>query len=259
MRFKNKGQIVILLSIIIVSYYSLSFMDSNNYQQKRKKNQPSDTLVFSTNVNGKGVSIEIDFEKGARHNHPMMAIWVEDTTGKYIQTLFVNKSMATSTFTHGGVSEGKWMPGMIRRPAALPYWSHKRGIQAADGLYLPTPDNPVPDAYTGATPPGNFILHTQTDESLSGKVNILLEINQSWDWNNFWTNDKFPDETEYKTSSQPSLVYSVTVDFSDIGADYIMKPIGHGHYSGKDGDLYTDLCSMTTALDIVESIIVKVK
>ena len=85
-----------------------------------------------------------------------MAIWVEDTSGKYIQDLYVAESIAKGVFRHGIGSEGKWKPGEIRRPAALPYWGHKRGIKADDGLYIPSAKNPLPDAYTGATPTESF-------------------------------------------------------------------------------------------------------
>ena len=33
-----------------------------------------------------------------------------------------------------------------------------------------------------------------------------------------------------------------------------MKIIGHSHYSGKDGNLYPDLSTLTTAVQIVKSI-----
>ncbi|MCK7540183.1 MAG: hypothetical protein MZV63_59435 [Marinilabiliales bacterium] len=45
-----------------------------------------------------------------------------------------------------------------RAPQTLPYWSHKRGIRASDGLYMPDPENPVADAYSGATPTTSFVL-----------------------------------------------------------------------------------------------------
>ena len=48
--------------------------------------------------------------------------------------------------------------GTKRAPQTLPYWAHKRGIKATDGLYMPDHQNPVPDAYTGATPVTGFIL-----------------------------------------------------------------------------------------------------
>jgi hypothetical protein len=38
-----------------------------------------------------------------------------------------------------------------------------------------------------------------------------------------------------------------------------MKLIGHSHYSGKDGNLYTDVSTLTTALDIARSIVVKIE
>lgn len=40
---------------------------------------------------------------------------------------------------------------------------------------------------------------------------------------------------------------------------YLMKPVGHSHYSGKTGELFTDLGTLTTALEIADSIIVKIE
>jgi hypothetical protein len=40
--------------------------------------------------------------------------------------------------------------------------------------------------------------------------------------------------------------------------EYYLNPIGHSHYSGKDGLLYTDLSTFTTALQIAEKIVVRV-
>jgi hypothetical protein len=37
-----------------------------------------------------------------------------------------------------------------------------------------------------------------------------------------------------------------------------MKPVGHGHYSGIDGSLTTDLSTLTTALEIAKSITVRI-
>jgi hypothetical protein len=86
-----------------------------------------------------------------------------------------------------------------------------------------------------------------------------MELNQSWDWNEFWTNDKFPNDKEYKTSSQPALVYAVDIDTTNPDKTYQMKPIGHSHYSGADGSLDPDLSTMTTALKIANKITVKIK
>jgi hypothetical protein len=40
---------------------------------------------------------------------------------------------------------------------------------------------------------------------------------------------------------------------------YLMSPAGHSHYSGKTGELFTDLSTLTTALKIVKTATVRVK
>ena len=222
-------------------------------------NEEESYLIFETNPEGEGISLEIEFRRGNSHYFPMMAIWIEDTLGNYIQTLYVAQSIATGIFGHGDASEGKWMPGEIRRPAALPYWGHQRGIKAEDGLYLPSPESPVPDAYTGATPPESFILHTKTDKNIVIPFFVYLEINQSWDWNRYWTNDRYPGDMEYRSSAQPALVYRTLIDTDQLSDGYLMEPAGRSHHSGATGELFDDLHTLTTALNIAEAIMVRVK
>lgn len=214
---------------------------------------------ITSNPLGKGPELEIEMIRGEGHNHPLMAIWVETPDGKFVQTLFVAESIGKGVFQHGDASRGFWEPGEIQRPAALPYWSHKRGIVNENGLYLPTTTNPVPDAYTGPTPGQSFILQTRLDEPGLQKFILLFEINQTWDWNEYWTNNKFPEDEEYKTSCQPALVYSVSIDLDNPQNSYEMKAIGRSHHSGANGDLYTDLETLTTALHIAEDIVVRIK
>jgi hypothetical protein len=209
------------------------------------------------NAGKEGPAITLEFKKGKEHNHPSFVLWAEDMEGNYIQTLFITESLGKGVFGHGDASTGKWMPGEIRRPAAIPYWAHKRGVKAEDGLYMPSGKNPIPDAYTGATPSGSFEVTTKFDDVPPSRIRILFEINQTWDWNEFWTNNKYPDDDEYKTSCQPALVYAAEIDLNNRQSSYPMKVIGHSHYSGKTGELFRDLSTMTTALDIAESIIIK--
>ncbi len=214
---------------------------------------------YNYNLQAEGPELEIIFRRGNTHNHPLMAIWVEDLEGNYIQTLFVAKSIGTGVFEHGRASHGKWLPGEVRRPAALPVWSHKRGIRAADNLFVPDSLNPISDAYTGATPTGDFNMIVKLDNPTLRKFNLFFEINQSWDWNQYWTNNKYPDDTDYKSSSQPSLIYKTTVNMDSEVKKYSMELIGHGHYSGKNGDIYENLNSITTAREITASIDILVK
>lgn len=218
---------------------------------------PTDTLL--TNPDGRGDFLEVEFRRGTEHNHPLMAIWIEDTNGNYIQTLYVAESIAKGVFAHGDKTSGKWSPGPIRRPAALPVWAHSRGVKEEDGLYIPTQSTAIPDAYTGPTPPAHFVLLATTDNELPETFNVMFEINQTWDWNKYWTNTKYPDDEEYKTSCQPALVYRAQLRKTEKNAINEFKLIGHSHYSGKDGEINPDLSTITTAKEITEYISVRFK
>ncbi|NJK85438.1 MAG: hypothetical protein HC906_05200 [Bacteroidales bacterium] len=183
-----------------------------------------------------------------------MAVWIEDTSGNYLQTLYVAESIAKGIFKHGETSTGKWMPGEVRRPAALPVWSHSRNVLEEDGLYIPTIKTAMADGYTGATPKNNFILKTRIENQDVKAFDVYFEINQTWDWNEYWTNNKYPDDEEYKTSCQPSVVYKGTYTPDMRGKPVKLIAIGHGHYSGKDGKIYPDLSTLTTALDIAKDL-----
>lgn len=226
---------------------------------KNKQAAPEQKTLINSNIDGKGPEISIEFYKGKSFYYPLMAIWVEDKTGNYIQSLFVPQSVATGVFKFGKQENNKWIPGPKRAPQTLPYWAHKRGVVASDGLYMPEPGNIVADAYSGETPVKGFILNSKADKELPVVYRILLEINQNWDWNEYWTNDKFPDDLNYKMSCQPALVYEVEIDTRKSEKVYRMKPAGHSHYSGKTGELFTDISTLTTALHIADSIIVRIK
>ena len=86
-----------------------------------------------------------------------------------------------------------------------------------------------------------------------------MEINQPWDWNEYWNNTRYPDDVNYKASCQPSLIYAADLDLTLETSTFELKLIGHGHYSGGDGILYPDLSTFTTALEITGKVTVSVK
>lgn len=223
-----------------------------------KKPKSENFSVENYGTKNNGTSLQLKFEKGPEHNHPLFAVWLADENGNYIQTLYVSESIGKGVFKRSSRSTGKWMPGEIQRPAALPYWTYQRNEKNEKGGLLPTPKAPVPDAYTGATPQTSFILNVKTEKPLTGKYKVLVELNQTWDWNEYWFNARFPDEKEYKTSCQPALIYAADINTDKKGIDFELKPIGHGHYAGKDGSLTTDLSTITTALQIAKNISVKI-
>ena len=247
-------RILILINIVatLVSACSGKTVKEQNIAGEQK-------AIINTNNDGRGPEISIELYKGKSFYYPLMAAWIEDEAGNYIQTLFVPASIATGVFRYGKQENNKWIPAPKRAPQTLPYWSHKRGVIATDGLYMPEPENPVSDAYTGATPVKGFVLNTRADKELPAVYRILFEINQNWDWNEYWTNNKYPDDENYKMSCQPALVYEAVIDSRKTISSSAMKPIGHSHYSGKTGELFPDLSTLTTALYIADSIIVRVR
>jgi hypothetical protein len=217
--------------------------------------EPQQTLNYL--ADSTGILLEINFQRGRYHNHPLMVFWLEDESGKYLRTLYVARSIGEGVFRYGSSAEGFWKPGEIQRPAALPHWGHQRGVKNEFGNMIPSPSMPVPDAITGPTPKHGFVLKTWSGLPLPDRFVLKMEINQTWDFNEFWTNAKFPGNDEYITSCQPALVYAATIDRTAGTSEFTLTPIGHSHYDGSDGSLTTDLSTITTALDIAREVKVK--
>lgn len=226
-----------------------------------QRGMESESIVIQTFPENAVREVEIEFQKGRAFNHPSFAVWIEDPEGNYIETLYVTAYVAKGRYGFGEIEPGKWKnePGDARRPATLPYWAHKRNIKAPDGLYIPSPETEVPDALTSATPQNNFRLETATSFLGTKKFRVLMEINQAWDANEFWFNDKFDGDLNYFGSLQPALVYAVMVDPEDEETELYLNPIGHSHPTGANGVLFTDLTTLTTAKEIAKKIIVRLK
>ena len=240
----------LIILVLLATACSINPSDTIN-------NTEEEIVNISLNQEGSGPWLSVDFQRGDSFYYPLMAIWLEDLNGNYIQTIYIPRSVATSVFRFGTVKDNNWEPGIRRYPQTLPYWAHKRGVKASDGLYMPDPEEPVADAYTGATPITGFSLSARTDKPVNAPVKLMLEVNQNWDWNEYWTNDLYPEDKFYKLSCQPALVYEAILDPAFSGKETVMKPIGHSHHSGATGELFPDLSTLTTALNIADSIIVK--
>lgn len=190
---------------------------------------------------------------------PQMVFWLEDSEGQYIETLYVTAKVASSNFRSTDLQDST----LRRRPESLPYWSHKRGITDSDGLLVPMENTADLDGLSGATPTGHFDINSRGSAPLR-KFRILMEINRSYDFNAFYSKDRFPDDPIYSgsgSSGQPSVIYAVNVDLDSSNIDKhhaLMSPIGHGHHSGQDGRLYPDLAKLDTALELVERVLVSI-
>lgn len=268
--------ICVLATIFSVSYYELppvaQLMDWKAVRNATAENK----ISFSgyqqyDRSNGKEPELTVDFLKGKHFWNPQVAIWLEDSTGNYLETLLVTTSTARGVFYSGRSAENFKQSdeakteenNSTRRVDALPYWSHKRGHQYPDGFYSPPPDDPLPDAISGATPKENF--HFKSIASSFHDLRsfkIMVEVNVAFDENEYYSEYDFPDDSLYHSGTgllgQPSIIYSATIRQSDLNRYYVLSMLGHGHHSGATGELITELNSVTTAKDIVERIVVGV-
>jgi hypothetical protein len=216
-------------------------------------------VALTSNPEGNGQTLELKFKAGKAHNHPTFAIWIANQDSSYLQTLFVTTSLAKGMFEHATIENGKWKAAAIQRKATLPVWLHKLNVKNASGGLTPDSTSAIPDAYTGATPVGGFTLSTKLDKRIEKTIIVFLEVNQTWDWNEYWTNNKYPNDADYKTSCQPALIYATLVDPTAAQTEYTFTLIGHSHYSGNDGYIYPDVSTITTAKNIFETIKLTVK
>ena len=108
----------------------------------------------------------------------------------------------------------------------------------------------------------NFIYSIKLNDKLSGQYRIRFEVNHSFDYNEYYSSDRFPDDPIYSGdgfTAQPSIIYQAIIDFDKPNQLLQMELVGHGHHSGQTGEIYADMSKLTTALELVERILVTYK
>ena len=225
--------------------------------------------TLTTNVGNGGIPIEIELRKGLHYESepqplflgltytstPQVAFWLEDLDGHYISTIYVTQKISNGSFV-----STQDIFNTLSRPESLPYWAHQRGVSYGDNSVMPAANNTDLDGMTGATPLGNYDVRSKLNTDLR-QFKVMMEINRSYDFNDFYSKDKYPDDAVYSgsgSSGQPSVIYSAEINLDENQHTYIMKPIGHGHYSGQDGKLYDNLQGIDTALQLVKRVVVEI-
>jgi hypothetical protein len=180
---------------------------------------------------------------------PQTAIWIETADGRFVDTIFVTTRSAKATW-YGGKS--------IRRPEALPLWSHARGVVAPDGLFMPDRAHPLPDAVSGATP-GAAAAYSKTWKLPAGlpagRYRVRVELNSSFDWNEAYP-DKLPktDPRWTEANGQPSIVWETEIQLGSAPSRSALAPVGTGSPRGDTGALTPGLAGITSARDLAKSI-----
>lgn len=182
-------------------------------------------------------------------NPPQFAIWLTDLDTNYIGTLFC---------THKIAREGWVMNHGNRRKEALPFWAYCRGVQEADGLFLPTKKTPLTDAVSGATPHEDYALRYEPGSRKH--FLIFAEFNHSTDFNETYPKQARPGTFGYsggkEGSGQPALVYRAEIDLESSSKEWVLQLAGHSSPDGSDGKLYPDLTGIGSALGIVKKVVV---
>lgn len=247
--------------------YVMDWGNSLRTGQKLSEQDKISYIKVNLNPEGKGDTMKIDIRKGPYFEWPTFAFWLEDTAGNYLQTLYVTSKLAKNNFTVKVVSENgedvfidePETKNQRERPEALPVWSHQYGVVSEKGNAVPTGKNIVPDGYSGATLTENTLLNTITSSKLPDQFLVKMEINHSFDWNEFYTSNRYPDDPIYSGNGkvgQPSLIYQTKIDRSK-GRYFAMELVGRGHHSGRNGNIYTDLSEITTAKQLVDRVIIE--
>jgi hypothetical protein len=173
---------------------------------------------------------------------PQMAVWVEDTQGRLLQTLYVTRKFAKQDW---GIAPHN--RDSCFRTSSLPYWLNKY-VHA--GNRAPTAARPLPDDVTSATPTGCFDLIT-TLIPVAPPVVVCAEVNNSFDYNRAFG----PGRRESKINGQPAVVYKARVsDNPRLYPVISMRLAGHSGETGADSNLHTDVSGITTAKNIFSSI-----
>jgi len=161
--------------------------------------------------------------------YPQVACWVEDSLGRYIDTIYVTAKGESSAWI-SAPKEG--------RPEALPVWNHAKAG--------PT------DAVSAATSASGVLRGSDLAARLpAGRYAIMLETNRSYDFN-----DAYPRESA-GVSGQPSIIYRAEIPVGEAESEAVFAALGTGSPDGADGRIREGLAGMTTALELFSRMVVR--
>ena len=161
---------------------------------------------------------------------PQVAAWIETPDGRYIDTIYVTELAVTGKY-RTAPKQG--------RPEALPVWT-ARISGKVDAV-----SSPITVGEDGLF--GNNIVSRLT----AGSYVVLLETNQSYDWNGTYT------KQNARVNGQPSVVYRAEIEIGFVSREARFKPIGVGSVEGSDGEIRPSLAGIDTTLGLFSSMKVR--
>ena len=118
------------------------------------------------------------------------------------------------------------------------------------------------DGITGATPRSSFDVKMKTVKDLRQFV-VKVEVNHSTDFNDSYPKNAKEGDANYsggkEGSGQPAVIYRADVDLDSGKNSFEATLVGHSSPDGSDGEIYTDMTGLTSALEIVGRIKITVQ
>ena len=134
------------------------------------------------------ISVAVNPGEAYSKRAPQIAVWVEDSDGTYVDTLFVTKK----------ASGNKWIGSPKNgRPESLPDWYRAKGQNPAEKI-----SKDEVDATTSATPKKGIVISKDL-ELEKGKTYVFkCQANQSFDYNGYYT------KKNSGVDGQPAVLYA---------------------------------------------------
>lgn len=173
---KKELLVAVVVSLILLAGVGFGIPPFNEIQHAgeeltkgERREGGADRAMFvkiATNENIQGTHLNFIVEKNDTILTPVIAIWVEDTSGNFMQNLFVPASTIAlpegETNVREAIEEGE-ATNVNLDPAILPQWAAKALVKTAN--------------FKNATPTDNFFLSTNT--SATAVYNVFLQVRSS--------------------------------------------------------------------------------
>jgi hypothetical protein len=169
---------------------------------------------------------------------PSFAFWIEDPETGDVETLFVTKKAGLK----------KWFGAKAdARPYALPVWFGVEKKQKKEDV----------QAVTDATPKGarGELECVIPQKFMNKKVNVYLEINASFDFNEYYPKKDKKGEIGFsEANGQPSLVWATSLQ-TNAETQKCIKPqlLGTGALLGQSHEVNPDLTRISTAKQMIQN------
>lgn len=134
------------------------------------------------------ISVAVNPGEAYSNRAPQIAVWIEESDGTYVDTLFVTKKASGNKWI-GSPKDG--------RPESLPAWYRAKGQNPAATI-----SKDELDATTSATPKKGILINKDLSMKKGKTYVFKCQANQSFDYNDYYT------KKNSGVDGQPAVLYT---------------------------------------------------